>query len=819
MATDLTLAILRKTDLSALVSKLILKAELTDLQRESLYRLSLMFLNQSDSRVREFGYKLIIKNSLGSENPQPLLQISLSLGYYPIVKLIDNITNGQRNNSFLYEWCISFLEEFHEQNLYLTKEQRELLDFYRARQRDTVVVTAPTSYGKSGLILNTIQANKDQNICIIVPTKALLSQTKMRILRSKEFSLDRKIITHPDMYQAADRNFIALVTQERLLRLLEQEENLKFGTVVIDEAHNLYNDDVRNRLLAVAISILHFRNTDTAFKFFSPFLVNGSNLKVRRTEYEIQEKKITEHLKINNYYCIDLTDDRQLYYYEQYLSEFIETGAPDTSTVFDFIRAMASEKNIVYLNRPPKLERFAKSLAIDEPFIASEAVEQACEQLANYLHKDYDLIECLKRGVVYHHGSVPDIIKLYIEALYAKEKRLKYIICSSTLLEGVNIPAETLFVLEQKKGLRKLSPSQFKNLAGRLARFSELFDKENRNIGLLEPNVYVIKSEFMARNANIKQFLLDSVKADKRDIDNLENVMLQNTELSEETKENLETEEDFLANFEPGIIPEASLKIAKTDIGQRCFKNQIREINILEKEDAMQRIVNQLLEAGVKANLAIELLNLIASVFIEHLDEDRDTDNLLRLQNREARLFYSMFLVWHMRSAPYSELIGRFMSYWDSLLISGAEAIVYAGKWGEIARSGRKLIWVNLREKTAKQRLNLAIVRIKEEQDFLENSIIKFVEVLNELNLIQEDLYKKIKYGTSDDEKILLIKNGYSSSLAKLILEKYKDFLTLDLLNGVVVTNSGIVAKMQENKENHILIFETEFNVKAEPSL
>jgi hypothetical protein len=202
MNNNLTLGALRKTRLSELYDKLLSKQVLTDQQIESLYRLALIFLSQNSSYVKEFGYRILIKNCLYSSNFRPLLSISMGLGYYPLTKLIDTVSDGSSENGFLYEWSVSFLEEYRKDSMYMTQQQRELFDMYDDSKSDTLAVIAPTSYGKSGLIMNTINTNTDCNVCVLVPTKALISQTKMRILKSLERPGRRKIITHPDMYQA-----------------------------------------------------------------------------------------------------------------------------------------------------------------------------------------------------------------------------------------------------------------------------------------------------------------------------------------------------------------------------------------------------------------------------------------------------------------------------------------------------------------------------------------------------------------------------------------------------------------------------------------
>ena len=96
------------------------------------------------------------------------------------------------------------------------------------------------------------------------------------------------------------------------------------------------------------------------------------------------------------------------------------------------------------------------------------------------------------------------------------------------------------------------------------------------------------------------------------------------------------------------------------------------------------------------------------------------------------------------------------------------ECLVYVGKWGDEKRDGHSALWTNIRYKNQKERVNLAIVRIYDEQEFLDNVLIKFIEILNELEILNGDFYNKIKYGTSDENTITLIKNGFSFGLVEI---------------------------------------------------
>lgn len=60
----------------------------------------------------------------------------------------------------------------------------------------------------------------------------------------------------------------------------------------------------------------------------------------------------------------------------------------------------------------------------------------------------------LEKGIAYHFGGIPEEIKIKVEELY-KLGFIKIIFCTSTLLEGVNLPAKNIFILSEKNWIIK----------------------------------------------------------------------------------------------------------------------------------------------------------------------------------------------------------------------------------------------------------------------------------------------------------------------------------------------------------------------------
>ena len=156
-------------------------------------------------------------------------------------------------------------------------------------------------------------------------------------------------------------------------------------------------------------------------------------------------------------------------------------------------------------------------------------------------------------------------------------------------------------------------------------------------------------------------------------------------------------------------------------------------------------------------------------------------------------------------------MIGLFVGYWWRLFQTNRDCIIYVGKWGDICRPGSNVPhYTRLRDKNRTRIVNLAIVRIKEEQDFIDNVLIKYVEVLHDLGFLEDTFYSKIKYGTDDETTICLLKNGLSLSSATLLLRKYQSHLAIDIRESTVYFGSTLIADMRQNQENDILICEVQ---------
>ena len=129
-------------------------------------------------------------------------------------------------------------------------------------------------------------------------------------------------------------------------------------------------------------------------------------------------------------------------------------------------------QSIVYCNTIEKtiLTAFEFAKTLEE--VRDENIDKLIDIINEKVHEQYYLRYCLKKGIAYHFGGIPEEIKIKVEELY-KLGVIKTIFCTSTLLEGVNLPAKNIFILSEKIGLSNMNEVDFWNLAGRAGRLSK----------------------------------------------------------------------------------------------------------------------------------------------------------------------------------------------------------------------------------------------------------------------------------------------------------------------------------------------------------
>lgn len=132
------------------------------------------------------------------------------------------------------------------------------------------------------------------------------------------------------------------------------------------------------------------------------------------------------------------------------------------------------KQTIVYFNGRNKAidaaQRFSDALGYDgiknDPLL-----DTLSKDIRQEVHGDYFLADMIRKGIAYHIGYLPASIRARIETLF-QDGHITIMFCTSTLLEGVNLPADNLFITDNKIFRSEMEPVDFRNLIGRVGRIS-----------------------------------------------------------------------------------------------------------------------------------------------------------------------------------------------------------------------------------------------------------------------------------------------------------------------------------------------------------
>jgi len=381
-----------------------------------------------------------------------------------------------------------------EETVYFTHFQKDL--WRQLVDGNNVAVSAPTSAGKSFVIKKYIFekiTKKNEGVYVyIVPSKALINQVSNEL--SRELKKTASVMTTYRESTDEQGKIIYVLTPERCLRLLNESSNKSPVIVFFDEIQNL-EDGSRGSVFENIIYRMTSLWKDTQFIMAGPYISDlhlslKKIVNIKLIEHKtlatpvLQLKVILSVLKRShnvNYKLFGPVDG--------YVSGSINIGkslySKLSSSKGDALKYLTSlfddsEQNIIYAPKKNIAQGWALKIsgADDEDSTVNllndfenEKISSLCSFLESEIHPLYSLVRSIKKGVAFHHGGLLDVARLEVEDLFS-EGVIKNLVCTSTLLQGVNLPADRIIILSPKIGDYELSHFDFLNLIGRAGRIS-----------------------------------------------------------------------------------------------------------------------------------------------------------------------------------------------------------------------------------------------------------------------------------------------------------------------------------------------------------
>ena len=307
---------------------------------------------------------------------------------------------------------------------------------------DNVILSAPTSFGKSLLIDAVLASNRFDNVLIVVPTLALIDEMRRR-LASRHTG--HKVITHPTQPHG-DRNAFVLTGE----RVLEVEKLPRIDLFVLDEFYKLADNDERGQILNQVF--YEMRKNQVPYYLLGPNVQNLSAAVAGQLHDEfIRSDETTVALR------------------------FHVKAEGSRSATLAGLAVQLERMALIYCQSPASAHRTARELlaagfAPEEPQLVSAAA-----WVAENFHTEWVVVDALRHGIGVHHGQLPRALGQFMVKAF-EDGRIRWLIATGTLIEGVNTHARHVIVYDKMRpGNKKMNEFAFRNISGRCGRMFHHF--------------------------------------------------------------------------------------------------------------------------------------------------------------------------------------------------------------------------------------------------------------------------------------------------------------------------------------------------------
>ncbi|AME06323.1 DEAD/DEAH box helicase [Bacillus siamensis] len=745
----------------------------------------------------DYSFKLVanaVLSKLGNFPALQLLNYNVSL---PFDRRLETKVKRivQRTNTF--------------DNIYLTDTQFAL--YQKLINSNVFSFSGPTSMGKSFMIklkiAELMNEERRPNIAVIVPTRALIHQFASEIKIDLKKQVNEKnytVLTHGNLegLDIENTKLILVLTPERLLSYLSEFTYPRINCLFIDEAHKLASEqDKRSVTLYTAIERAMFSNKHIQLFFASPNVSNPEIfLKLFNKEanyvYQSSESPVAQQL-----FYIDLIERCVIHYTELKDIMYKPNILKEQTDCLKIINYLSKDyANLVYC--PSRREAVTKAQEYSERFPTKDMsietkkrIQEAIRIIESVVHPDYYLIDCLKKGVAYHFSNLPQVVRNNIEKLF-KDGIIKFLFCTSTLLEGVNLPAKNVFILKNKNGTRNFKKVDFWNLAGRAGRLKyelsgNIFCIRNEDRDWKNSDDFLKGKESITLNPTVSKNLNNNISEIENAINNKELTKLKATEkdivkylaniISINTLDLAEGYqspiiEKLIEIDQSSLIEKAKEKVDLIKIPKKILKiNQF--IPIEQQESAYQYVLENKLKgkdvtfpSTIDYEHCLNILRLFYKIY-----QWNDYEQKKSLGNLNSLNYYAVIMNQWINGMSLNESINRSIFFHQD---KKRKIYVYRNKKNQPEYFDSK----------NRSHINILINNLVEDiENILRFSIQTYV---SHYYLILQDIYGEdkagvnwsnfLEYGTRNPIGIALQNMGLSRYVSNYLIKNYKSLFDIE---------------------------------------
>ncbi|MEO2060747.1 MAG: DEAD/DEAH box helicase [Mesonia sp.] len=407
----------------------------------------------------------------------------------------------------------------------------------------SAVIQMPTSAGKTKsleiIIRSSFYSERTKMAVIVAPFRALCSEIKNSLqdsFKNESINVDepsdalQNDFSFIEEFDFVESNLVLVLTPEKFIYIIRNSPELvqQIGLLIYDEGHQ-FDNGIRGVTYELLLSSLkNMVKEDTQVILISAVINNASaigdwliendkeiisGVDLLPTYRTVSFANWTTRLGRLQYINRDNTNNIDFYVprvieqttfplrgRERNQRIFPEKNDGKSIALYLALKLVKNGAVAIFCGSKLTVKSISeKVLDITErgfetgkPLISSnlEEVEKLTYLHQKHLGDDHYMTRCSRIGIYSHSGFTSEGLRLAIE--YAmQEDRIKFVICTSTLAQGVNLPIKYLMITSFYQAGSKIKTRDFHNLIGRAGRAgmhtegsiiftdTELFDKKN----------------------------------------------------------------------------------------------------------------------------------------------------------------------------------------------------------------------------------------------------------------------------------------------------------------------------------------------------
>lgn len=364
-------------------------------------------------------------------------------GLFPYLKKeFSDLSQGDRIALELYRTPFSEDYVFHSM-------QFRVFDLLKAGRN--VVLSAPTSMGKSAIVDSLLGLGRFKRVVLVVPTVALADETRRRL---QERFGERYQIIHHSSQECRSEWVVYVLTQERVN---ERDDIKAIDLFVIDEFYKLAFQQLKNgttdfkdeRVIELNIALSKLLKVSRQFYLTGPFVNSIRGLTELGHDHTfISADFNTVAVDVQTFGVNPDDDEGKL-------------------TMLATIAPQCEGATIIYCKSSRvagKVARELVRLGYGQPF-QSEHIDWVADEF----DPEWDYTYALRNGIGLHFGGLPRALQQYTADRF-NAGDLRFLLCTSTIIEGVNTIAKNVVIYDNRNGSRGIDKFTHGNIKGRAGR-------------------------------------------------------------------------------------------------------------------------------------------------------------------------------------------------------------------------------------------------------------------------------------------------------------------------------------------------------------